>query len=93
MKGKSCSWRDIRRIKHILENAERLKGEMSALTNCVDANTVRGWKKTIDVLDSVKSDLKIAHVQPTHARAIATLAPKQSWPEWVESCVERLRAK
>lgn len=88
MKGKSCSWRDMRRIKHILANQEKLQGEMAALSNCVDRNTLLGWKKAISVMDSVEGDLKIAHSQPTHCRIIASLAPKESWPEWVQSCEE-----
>ena len=87
MKGKTCSWRDIRRIKHILENAGRLKGQMAALTNCADKSTVSTWRKSIAVLDAVDlSQLSLEHTQPSHAREIARHSPKESWPEWVESC-------
>lgn len=86
MKGKACSWRDIRRIKHILTNAEKLKGEMSALTNCVEKNTVSSWRRSIEVMDSLPLECTYVHLQPSHAREIARHAPKESWPEWVGSC-------
>jgi N6-adenosine-specific RNA methylase IME4 len=90
LKGKACSWRDIRRIKHILENAERLKGEMSALTNCVDKSTLSTWRRQIEVMDAMTEALgpKFTYVNlsPSHAREIARHSPRESWPEWVDSC-------
>jgi len=86
MKGKTCSWRDIRRINHILENAGRLKGEMAALTNCVDRTTLRGWKRVMEVLAVLDIQHDFGHVASSHADEIARHAPKECWPEWVESC-------
>lgn len=84
MKGKACSWRDIRRIKHILEKKEQLKGEFAALTNCADKATLSHWRRSIEVLGFLKETPE--HTQPTHAREIARHSPKESWPEWIESC-------
>lgn len=85
MKGKACSWRDIRRIKHILENQERLKGEMSALTSCVQKSTLTTWRRSIEVMSAVNCT-NMEHIQPTHAVEIARHSPRESWQEWVESC-------
>lgn len=87
MKGKACSWRDIRRIKHILANQEQLKGEMAALSNCVEKNTLSSWRRSIEVMDAT-SECTYVHLQPSHAREIARHAPRESWPEWVQSCEE-----
>lgn len=58
---------------------------MSALTSCVDKSTVTSWRRAIDVMSVLKyTDLE--HTQPTHAREIARHSPRESWPEWVESC-------
>jgi len=39
-------------------------------------------------MDSVTStDIGILeHIQPSHAVEIARPSPRESWPEWVESC-------
>lgn len=75
----------MRKIKHILDNQERLKGEMAALSNCADKSTVSQWRRSIEVLDSCDITT-VEHVQPSHATVIARLSPKESWPEWVASC-------
>jgi len=54
MKGKLCSWRDMRRIKYVLENADRLKGELSALMVCSRRTTRYDWDKTIEVMDACR---------------------------------------
>ena len=53
MKAQACSWRDMRKIQHVLKNAERLKGEYDALMRCADKSTVSTWKKVIDVLHCI----------------------------------------
>lgn len=85
MKGKACSWRDIRKIKHILENSERLKGEFAALTNCADKSTVSTWRKSIE-FESTVDICQLQHMQPSHGREIVRHAPKEAWEEWAQSC-------
>lgn len=89
MKGKACSWRDIRKIKHILENMDRLKGEHDALIRCSAKNTRSNWRRTIEVMDSLAGShmgTNLKHIQPSHAREIARLAEKEDWPQWVQDC-------
>lgn len=85
MKGKACSLRDLRRIRHILANAERLKGEAEALLRCADKSTVSTWRKAIQVLDAVDLS-QPEHIQPTHLREIARHAGEDEWPGWVKRC-------
>lgn len=66
VRGPACSWRDMRKIRHILANAERLKGEYDALMQCVDRTTVATWKRAIAVMDTING-CEISHVQPSHA--------------------------
>ncbi len=76
----------MRKIRHILANAERLKGEYDALMRCAEKNTVSAWRRAIEVMDAVDGALKCTHVQPTHAREIARHASRETWPAWVERC-------
>lgn len=87
MKGQACSWRDMRRIKHILEHADRLKGELAALQRCNARTTQLDWQRAIEVMDVVDMSVN-RHVQPSHAVQIAQAFPKQpqEWPQWVDAC-------
>jgi len=70
MKGQQCSWRDMRKIKHILERKEKLQGEYDALVRCVDAGTVRKWKATIEVMGALRPTTKdFKHLQPEHEKS------------------------
>ena len=90
MKGKVCSWRDMRCIKHILENPDRLKGELASLTACAGRTTWYDWEKAIGVMDSCRLSDTV-HFQPTHAREIARHAPQDEWARWAQRCeTERL---
>lgn len=87
MKAQACSWRDMRKIRHILANAERLKGEYDALIRCADKSTVSTWRKAIAVMEAVDGlHMSTEHMQPSHAREIARHAPRETWPSWVERC-------
>lgn len=87
MKGKVCSWRDIRRIKRVFANPEKYPGEVAALLNCNTKQTRTAWNRTIEVMDVCGTDIgTFEHLQPSHAVEIARQSPKESWPEWVESC-------
>jgi N6-adenosine-specific RNA methylase IME4 len=85
MRGKACSWHDMRKIRRILAERERLKGEYEALMRCADRTTVSTWKRAIEVMDAVPMR-DICHTQPSHAREIARLAPRKTWATWVKRC-------
>jgi hypothetical protein len=74
----------MRKIRHILANAERLKGEYDALIRCADKATVSRWRQAIAVMES-GCDIA-THVQPSHALEIARHAPRETWSAWVERC-------
>jgi len=85
MKGKACSWRNMRRVNHVLKNADRLKGEMAALMACSGRTTRYDWDKAIEVMEACRiSDTK--HIQPSHATEIARHVPKETWGDWVGRC-------
>jgi site-specific DNA-methyltransferase (adenine-specific) len=91
MKAQACSWRDMRKIQHILANAERLKGEYDALMRCADKSTVTSWRRALEVMAACNGVHMYTHLQPSHAREIARHAPREAWSTWVERCeVERL---
>jgi hypothetical protein len=85
MKGQACSWRDMRKIRHILANADRLQGEYAALMRCADKSTVSHWRRAIEVLEAVDG-FHMETMQPSHAREIARHAPRETWRAWVERC-------
>jgi N6-adenosine-specific RNA methylase IME4 len=77
----------MRKIQHILANAERLKGEYDALMRCADKVTVSNWRRAIEVMGALDGSLKgTTHIQPTHAREIARNSPRENWGAWVERC-------
>lgn len=86
MKAAACSWRDMRKVRHILANAKRLKGEAEALMRCADKATVSGWRRAIEVMEAIGSDIRTVHLRPSHAEVIARSAPRESWPRWVARC-------
>jgi len=83
MKGKSCSLSDIRKIKRILEQKEKLKGQYDALMRCADKSTVSRWRHSIAVLDEVAISQPV-HIQPSHMIEIARHAEKPQWQRWVD---------
>ena len=86
VKAPACSWRHMRKVKYILANAERLKGEAEALMRCSDKATRSHWRRAIDVMEAVGFDIETGHVLPSHATEIARHAPRESWPRWVARC-------
>jgi len=85
LKGQQCSWRDMRKIKHILARKEKLEGEHEALMKCSARTTRLAWEKAIEVMNACPiSDKSI--LQPSHAVEIARLAPSEEWQQWVERC-------
>ena len=86
MKGQACSWRDMRKIKYILANAERLKGEHDALIRCSTKQAREQWRRAIDVMESINGQVNLTVTSPTHATEIARHAPRETWPAWVERC-------
>jgi len=85
MKGQQCSWRDMRKIKHILANVEKLKGEYDALMRCSAKSTRSEWGNIIEVMDEVRLS-EPQHIQPTHFREIHRFSDKLNWQQWVEKC-------
>lgn len=86
MKGQACSWQDMRKVQHILANMTTLKGQYEALMRCSDKVTRSNWRRAIEVMDAVPLR-ELTHVQPTHAREIARLAPsRETWEAWVRRC-------
>jgi hypothetical protein len=77
----------MRKIRYILANHERLKGEYDALMRCADKATVSHWRRALEVLESLNGfDIETVHTQPSHATEIARHAPRETWPAWVERC-------
>ena len=100
MKGKACSWRDMRKIRAILSKKEKLKGEYEALMNCSSEGTGTRWDRVIDLMEAVEKNITVFfHMQPTHAVEIARGASRDKWLQWVQSCedgkwtVKELRAR
>ena len=86
-KSHACSWRDMRRIQHILARQEKLRGEYTALMRCSDKRTRNDWKRSLEVLDACNGLVnQTEHLQPTHATVIARGAPREDWPAWVARC-------
>jgi len=85
MKGQQCSWRDMRKIKHILANMDKLKGEYEALMRCSAKSTRSQWRDIIEVMNEVPIS-EPQNILPSHCQEIARLAPRGEWPKWVASC-------
>jgi N6-adenosine-specific RNA methylase IME4 len=85
VKGQACSWQDMRKIRHILANMERLRGQYDALTRCVNKSSVSNWRRAIEVMEAVQL-IELRRFQPTHAMEVARRSPREDWPTWVERC-------
>lgn len=85
MKGKACSWRQMRQVQHILKHQEKLKGQLAAVRDCSDKTTLSNWRKAIEVMDTVGIS-QLEHVQPSHALLINRHTSRESWAEWINSC-------
>jgi hypothetical protein len=85
MKGQACSWRDMRKIRHILANADRLKGEYDALMRCTTKQMRTHWRRALEVMETLNGT-DICTLTPSHATEIARLAPRETWSAWVERC-------
>ena len=85
MKGQQCSWRDMRKIKHILESMDKLQGEYDALMRCSAKSTRSEWRDIIEIMDEVRiSEPK--KLQPWHLKQIHHLADRDDWQHWVNRC-------
>jgi len=82
MKGQQCSWRDMRKIKHILANVEKLKGEYDALMRCSAKSTRSEWGNIIEVMNKVRISEPI-RIQPYHLLEIHRLSDEVDWQPWV----------
>lgn len=58
------SWRDMRKIRHILANMDKLKGQYDALMRCAPKQTRSRWMNIIQVMGVCP--INGTHVQPTH---------------------------
>ena len=82
MKGKSCSLSDMRKIKRILEQKEKLKGQYDALMRCASRTTIIDWRSSIEVMDHCRI-CDSEFIQPSHMREIARHAERKTWQRWV----------
>jgi len=92
-KGQQCSWRDMRKIKHILANMDKLKGEYQALMKCSKRQTKESWENAIKVMDHCQisgTDNKYKHLQPSHAVEMLRRRTNLSWSHRQDS--QRLAA-
>ena len=85
MKGQACSWQDMRKIRAILADQDRLKGQYAALMRCGKKATHSRWRATARLMESVPIS-ELRHVQPSHAQEIAVLAQEDTWRDWVQRC-------
>ena len=85
MKGQACSWADMRKVRLILAQKERLQGQYAALTRCVNKGTVSKWRRAIELMEKVALT-QLEHVTPTHATEIAQAAHPDAWKDWVKRC-------
>lgn len=76
----------MRKIRHILQNMDKLKGEYEALMRCAPKQTLSRYNQIVDVMNRCPDIGTLKHTQPSHYQEIARLAPKKEWPEWVERC-------
>jgi hypothetical protein len=80
---------ELIKIRHILANMDKLKGEYDALINCSTKQNRTHWSRTIKLMEALDgkvnfTDLKT--ISPTHASEIVRAAPEASWPQWVQRC-------
>src|SRR5437762_10705349 len=86
MKGKACSWADMRKIKKILAEKDRLEGQYAALIRCAKQPTRSAWGRIGEIMEAV-SDIGSTKLQPAHALEIARgVRDKASWAWWVQRC-------
>jgi len=75
----------MRKIKHILANMDKLKGEYEALMRCSAKSTRSEWRDIVEVMDAVRLT-EPKHIQPTHFSHIHRLTKKNQWQHWVDTC-------
>jgi hypothetical protein len=75
----------MRKVRQILDNGEKLKGEHAALMRCVSKPRISNWRRSIEFMDAVQIS-ELEHVRPSHAEEIARRAPTEEWAKWAEKC-------
>ena len=65
----------MRKIKHILANMDKLKGEYDALMRCSAKSTRSEWRDIVEVMDEVRLT-EPKHIQPTQFSQIHRLTSK-----------------
>jgi len=81
----------MRKIKHILANMDKLKGQYEALMKCSKRTTRIDWDRIIKVANQCRifdANKEYKNLQPGHAMWIDRLASHHTWQSWVNRCEE-----
>jgi hypothetical protein len=75
----------MRKIRHILANGEKVKGERAVLMRCVTKSAISNWRRSIELMNAVQIS-ELEHVHPSHAEVIARHAQPEEWAKLVKRC-------